>query len=204
MLLSISVSRQTTDSVPEPVARVADLMSTFGPMWCLCGGWAVDAWLGRQTRDHHDVDIAVFEDDLGAVFDHFAGHQLIAHDSVAPDSTELWDGRRLYPPVHIHARLEDGSNLDLYPNERAGLNWVLSDEPRIAMELRRCTEDSAWGLPTLSPDVILFYKATETRPQDETDFRALLPHLAEEQLSWLRESIALLHPDHPWLAQLRP
>ncbi len=38
-------------SIPEPVAEVADLMSTYRHMWCLCGGWAVDAWLGRQTRD---------------------------------------------------------------------------------------------------------------------------------------------------------
>ena len=46
--------------VPETLARVADLMSAFRPKWSLCGGWAADAWLGRQTRDHADIDIAVF------------------------------------------------------------------------------------------------------------------------------------------------
>ena len=45
---------------------------------------------------------------------------------------------------------------------------------------------------------------TGGRSQDEPDFLALLPNLTEEQRRWLRESIALLHLDHPWLPQLSP
>src|SRR3990172_43020 len=104
-LLSNSVSRQTTNHVPEPIARVADLMSTFGATWCLCGGWAVDAWLGRLSRDPVDVDIAVFQDDLSAFFDHMAGWQLVAHDTQVDGGTaEPWNGRPLVLPAHIHAR----------------------------------------------------------------------------------------------------
>src|SRR2546421_12177919 len=118
--------------VPAPVARPAGFMSTFPGIWCLCGGWAVDAWLGHQTREHHAVDIAVFQDDLAALLDHFAGWQLIAHDGVTPDSTEAWDGRRLYLPAHIHARPGDGSEIDVQVNESAGAGWVLSRETGIA------------------------------------------------------------------------
>src|SRR3989304_730045 len=188
--------------VPEPLARVADLMSTFRPKWSLCGGWAVDAWLGRQTRDHADVDIAVFQDDQHAIFDHLAGWQLIAHDNhVAPDSIESWDGRRLDLPAHIHARSHDGFNLEVLLNERSGRDWVFSREPRITMPLRRCAQQSAWGLPTVVPEVILFYKAKGLRPHDELDFLALLPHLTAKQCYWLWEAISLVHPGHPWLTQ---
>ncbi|MCH7836586.1 MAG: hypothetical protein IH864_06940, partial [Chloroflexi bacterium] len=70
---------------------------------------------------------------------------------------------------------------------------------------------SSWGLPTVVPEVILFYKATayfaveelkNRRPQDEPDFLALLPHLNEKQCKWLREAISLVHPGLPWLTQL--
>lgn len=211
--------------IPEPVARVADLMSTFRPMWSLCGGWAIDAWLGRQTRDHPDVDIAVFQDDQRALFDHLAGWQLIAHDpNVAGDTSEPWNGRRLDLPAHIHARPEDarrlpdrlqapaqqGFGLDIQLDERSGDDWIFRREPRIRLPLRNCVLPSSWRLPTVVPEVLIFYKATaygieemtDRRRQDDPDFLALLPHLAEEQRDWLREAISLIHRGHPWLPQL--
>jgi hypothetical protein len=206
-LLSFSVPNQ----VPEPLARVADLMSTFDGIWYVCGGWAVDAWLGRQTRDHDDVDIAVFQNDLNILRDHLAGWQLNAHDSLTPDSVEQWDGRPLRLPAHIHARL-GGSNLDIQVNERSGNDWLLSREPRIVLDLSRCAAKPAWGLPTLVPEVILFFKATAYfgieglwgRPHDAADFLGLLHVLSTKHRGWLRDAISLAQPGHPWLSQLSP
>lgn len=218
--LSTSVSHQPTNHVPEPVARIAALMSTFPSKWSLSGGWAVDAWLGRQTRDHADVDIAVFQDDLAALFGHLEGWDLIAHDpNVAGNTSERWNGRPLDLPGHIHARLPDASRavpdrlddpagagfgLDIQLAERSGGDWVFSHEPRLTAPLHRCVRQSGWGLPTLAPEVILFYKAKEPRSHDELDFLALLPRLAEKQGRWLREAIWLVRPDHPWLSRLSP
>jgi hypothetical protein len=205
-------------------------MSTFEPAWFLCGGWAVDSWLGQQTRDHGDLDITVFHDDQRALFDHLAGWHLIAHDPNVPGATtEAWDGRRLDLPAHIHARpggsgnLEalnqwvstpgsrslDGLDLEILLNERSGHDWVLSTDPPIALPLDRSSRQSPAGLPTLVAEILMFYKATaywglpgHPRPRDEADFRALLPHLAEDERSWLREAISLLVPEHPWLAHV--
>ncbi|MEX1255040.1 MAG: hypothetical protein WEE64_11945 [Dehalococcoidia bacterium] len=211
--MSTSVSHQPTTPVPEPVARVADIMSSYGPTWCLCGGWAVDAWLGRLTRDHGDVDFAIFQDDLSAFFDHMAGWHLIAHDPNVPDNTsEPWDGRSLDLPAHIHARsseagdrlsdrLDDpaqqGFELDIQINEHSGGDWIMSREPRITIPLRQCVRRSGWGLPTLAPEAVLLYKAQEPRRRDKLDFLALLPQLTDGQRDWLRSAISLL--DHPWL-----
>ncbi|MGB2695946.1 MAG: hypothetical protein WBD55_12290 [Dehalococcoidia bacterium] len=208
-------------------------MSRYQGTWSLCGGWAVDAWLGRQTRDHGDLDISVFVLDQRALFEHLPGWQLLAHDPIfdvdSPGSNaEWWDGRRpLHHTSHIHARppelrgpvpeggialAKDGFALEFQFNKRSGNEWVLSREPLITLPLRRCIRPSLWGVPTLAPEAVLFYKATAYfgieeqmtggRLQDEPDFLALLPHLIDEQRQWLRESIALLHPDHPWLSQL--
>ena len=208
--------------LPEPVARVAGFMSTFRPNWFLCGGWAIDAWLGRQTREHGDIDISVFHDDQRAIFDHLAGWQLIGHDpNVADDTGEPWNGRTLDLPAHIHARPGDagpvtletghapGFNLEVILNECSGGEWIFSREPSISLPLSQCAEEPAWGQPTALPQVLLFYKATayfgmtnmKPRPQDEADFLALLPLLSPDRRDWLRESILLVHPGHPWPSQ---
>jgi hypothetical protein len=190
-------------------------MSGFPAPWALCGGWAIDAWLGRQTRDHGDVDFLVF--DQRALFDYLGGWQLIAHDTeVDGDTAEPWNGRPLTLPAHIHGRLDrgeglpengialpqDGFVLDIQLNERSGGEWILSREPRISLPLEDSIRRSSWGVPTVVPEVLLFYKAGELRRRDKLDFLTILPNLAGEQREWLRSAISLV--GHPWLSQLSP
>lgn len=221
--MSTPVSQDPKNAVPEPVARIADVMSTYGRPWCLCGGWAVDAWLGRPTREHGDVDIAVFQDDHRALFEHLDGWQLVAHDpNVAGDTSESWDGRRIDIPGHIHGRFgneampdslvltaEQGFGLDVQICERSGDEWVLSQQPRITLALERGVLESAWGLPALAPEAILLYKSgalnvgddvSFLRRRDKLDFVALLPLLSTEQRDWLRRALSLA--GHPWLSKL--
>ena len=197
--------------VPAPVARIAQLMSTFPAEWALCGGWAVDSWLGAETRVHHDLDIAVFHDDQRAIFDHLAGWNLVA--DVADDSIDPWDGRHIDLPAHLHARHDDGFDLEVIIIERSGRDWVLCHDPRLTLPLDQCVQLSAWGLATAAPEMLLFYKANlpntwsnsqpkARRPHDELDFLALLPTLTEEQRHWLTSSISLMDSTHPWLSQL--
>jgi len=218
--------------IPEDVARIAELMSGYSLPWALCGGWAVDAWIGRLTRDHGDVDIAVFEDDQQALFELLAGWQMIPHEQTKEnEGADLWDGRPLMIPAHIHTRspelsgplperfsdsgarlisAEDGFWLDINLCERSDRDWVLAREPRVALPLERCIRQSAWGLPMVAPEVILFFKATlyvgtknHLRPRDEVDFTALLPLLSDEQRVWLREAVSRVYVgEHPWVERM--
>ena len=89
-----------SNPVPETVARVAETMSGYPAHWVLCGGWAVDAWLGGETREHGDIDITIFNDDARALYEHLAGWQLIAHDTQVPgNSSEAWTGRPKESPA---------------------------------------------------------------------------------------------------------
>jgi hypothetical protein len=198
--------------VPEPVSRVAELMSTFTPWWALCGGWAVDAWLGEQTRDHVDIDIATFADDQRAVFEQLAEWNLIAHDALVDQETrDPWDGRPLVLPAHVHARSDDDLELEVLINERSGDGWVLSAEPPIVVPISRTTRGSPWGLPTVVPEILLFYKGTayfddeemtKRRVHDDMDFGALLGRLVSTQRAWLLDAIKMRYPNHPWLERL--
>lgn len=200
--------------VPEHITRVTDLMSTFDRRWFLCGGWAADGWLGRQTRKHGDIDVTVFMDDQRAIFEHLDGWTMVAHDpNVADDTSEPWNGRPLDMPAHVHApadpliengfvRSKDGFNLEIVLNEQEDGDWVLNREPLISRPLAHSVGLSVWGLPIAVPEIIAFFKAQEMRRRDERDFRNLLPLITYEARQWLHGAIWQMKPDHPWLPRL--
>jgi hypothetical protein len=217
--LSNTVSSET----PEKLVRVAAIMSGFPSDWFLCGGWAVDAWLGRLTREHGDLDITIFGDAALTLREHLAGWQLIAHDEGADGggAGDEWTGRPLNLPAHFHCRepelrgplpedgvctTEAGWWLEIGVNPREHGEWVLREEPRVTVPLDHCFAKSPWGVPTALPEILLFFKGTAyegtrhyLRQRDHVDFERLFPHLTREQRSWLGDAISAVDPDHPWL-----
>ena len=179
-------------------------MAGLGHDWALCGGWAVDAWLGRQTREHVDVDLSVFDEDQLAIHAYLRdGWLLNGHDPHDDDSTHAWDGHRLELPAHIHARADE-FNLDIQLNRRDGSDWVVSGEPGLVLPVSAAVRTSPWGLPTLAPEAILFYKARgDIRAHDQADFDLLAPTLDRDRRAWLRDALAAVRPAHEWLGALQ-
>jgi hypothetical protein len=186
-------------------------MSGFGQGWALCGGWAIDSWLGRVTRDHADADVSILEAHQREVFDQFHDWRLVGHD---PDEghDEAWDGHWLSGPGHIHAKAADGFDLEVLLAEASGDEWVLNRNPTVSVPLNESARRSPWGLPTVVPEVLLFFKATaylgeeqydQRATTDEQDFIALSPLLAPGPRSWLYASITRVwEGEHPWLIGL--
>lgn len=224
-----------SNSVPEAVAGVAETMAAYPGRWVLCGGWAVDAWLDRETRDHGDIDVSVFLDESQILYEYLADWELVGHDAFTDDTNELWNGRLLTLPAHLHGRIarpgeeipregpllaDRGFGVEFVLNERtAGDEWVLyftppdgkaaTHEPVVTITFDRGVQESRFGVPTLAPEAVLFYKATAykdtrhyLRRRDHIDFERLVPRLNGEQRGWLSDAIARVEPDHPWLGVL--
>jgi hypothetical protein len=169
------------------------------------------------TREHHDVDVAVFHEDQRALFAHLRlnlpGARPVGHDDlVASDTDETWDGRTLSMPAHVHTRSPGGFEPEFHLNDRAGDSWVVRRDPPITMPLDAAVVPSAWGVPVVSPEVALYYKAVPPmwrgappdppRPHDDEDLRALAPLLRPRARGWLSNALSLARPDHPWRATL--
>jgi hypothetical protein len=221
----LSSSVFDTRDIPRDVARVVALMTKFPGQWALCGGWAVDAWLGKVSREHGDVDIAIFEDDQLALRDLLPGWQMVAHDdswdaktpiwpNVPIPPAELWMGRHVDVPGHFHVRSADNFDFEVNLNNRIGDQWRLNREPLVTLPIDNGIRISRWGVPTVSPELAAYYKLIPVRqpneplpamrPKDNADVEALLPLLLPGQRKWLFESVEKVEPDHAWLQRLKP
>ncbi len=110
---------------------------------------------------------------------------------------------RLDFPAHIHARRPDWPELDLNANESDAENWIVNREPLITVRIGDAIRESGWGLPTLTPELVLWHKGRgDTRERDHQDFRALLPQLDRRQRVWLGDALRVMNPSHPWLPEV--
>jgi hypothetical protein len=166
------------------------------------GGFAIDLFLGRETRRHEDVEIAVARDGLAELRERLAGFAF--HTVREGEVRALAPGEAPPPESHQNWVLDPVANawrLDVMVEPGDADTWVFRRDPAIRAPRREMIETSD-GIPYLLPHGVLLYKAKNTRAKDEADFAAAAPRLDAEACGWLRASLAKAHPEHRWLAQL--
>lgn len=184
-------------SPEEAAARLAGLEVP----WCVVGGWALDLWLGRQSRPHADLEIAIPRAAFGAVRTRLAGFAL--HVVGDGEVRALAPGAE--PPAHRHqtwVREGEAWRMDVMLEPGDAETWVYRRDESLSAPRAQMVGMSAAGVPYLRPHGGLLYKAAKPRPKDEADFALIAPLLEVEGRAWLRAAIARLHPGHTWLERL--
>jgi len=97
------------------VLEVARLMREFPRPWYIAGGWAIDIFLGRETREHDDIDVVVLRNDQAKLRTHLAAW---AFEKVVDGQRLPWpDGEWLDLPVHeVHATSETRARVEFLLN----------------------------------------------------------------------------------------
>jgi hypothetical protein len=180
--------------------QAAAQLSGVGIDWCVVGGWAIDLWLGRETRPHEDLEIEILRDDFPAIRERLSAFQL--HRVGDGEAHELGPGEIPEPPHYQNWVLdphEDAWRMDIMLQPGDARTWMFRRDPTLRAPRSRMI-GSRDGIRFLKPEGVLLYKAKARRPKDEADFRVCLPFLDEAARSWLGEALAHAHPDHAWIA----
>jgi hypothetical protein len=191
---------------PEDVLRLVEpLMADFGAPWAIAGGWALDLYLGRATREHADIELAIFRQDQSNLRQHLREWTF---DKVVEGRRQpWWEVEWLALPIHelhAHPQSDPSHSIEFLLNERTADDWIFRRNPAITLPLDRAIVHAQVGLPVLAPEIVLLFKAKSPAPKDEADFRFAYPALDHPRRRWLRAALKLCHPSHPWIEFLRP
>ena len=200
------------DALPEPLDLDLDAWDAWSPHeaarhlealtapWYVTAGWALDLFLGVQTREHPDLEIGVPEHRFAEVREVLSGFELVA---VGDGQAWALSEESLTTYRQTWVREPGGPwRVDVMREPWDGDTWVFRRDAMVRLHAASLISRTADGIPYLQPEVVLLFKAKVVRPKDEVDFAAVLPHLGSNRRSWLRDALTLVHPGHAWLESL--
>jgi hypothetical protein len=183
-------------------ASVAAVMEPVGVWWAVAGGWAIDLWLGEQTREHHDIEVIVRRCD-----------QEVVHAALSPEwelfaldppgsGWRPWSGRPIAAPAfQLQARSPFGE-FDLFTEAVDDTEWHFRRDHRIAASPTDVIVPTASGIPAVRPEIQLLYMAKSAEAKNEHDVEVTLPRLTPDAVRWLRDALLITAPGHRWLVRL--
>jgi GNAT superfamily N-acetyltransferase len=167
--------------------------------WAVAGGWAIDLHLGRQTREHEDLEIAIPRSDFPRYRPYLRGLDL--YEVGAGRIQPLAEGGA---PTYHQVWASDGAwRLDTFLEPGDAGTWISHRDERVRLPMARAVWLTAAGIPYLAPETVLFAKAKHARPKDEADLGHALPTLDPTARRWLLDALELAHPDHRWRDRIR-
>ena len=201
------------EPLPEPLDVDLDAWQTWSPSevadrlvgvsapWYVAAGWALDLFLGHQTREHDDLEIGVPAQGFAEVRE-----ALGRFDFVVVGDGRAWPLTEESLATHRQTWVREPGGpwrVDVMREPWDHDTWVFRRNPTIRLHAASLISRTAEGIPYVQPEVVLLFKAKEVRPKDEADFAAVLPHLDSGRRLWLRDALTLVHPGHAWLDSLR-
>jgi Aminoglycoside-2''-adenylyltransferase len=171
-----------TDASKRQLAHLKeahDLLKAAGiPHW-LAGGWAIDFLVGRVTRQHSDVDFAIWKDDWLRVEALLLAHDFAPRANKFPDET----GRLVHKGTHFEFYLlQKNTAGDIFVGGR-WTDWPFPDQ---CWSATGCLQ--GLHVPVMSPNNLLDGKrrwpdqehGSPLREKDQQDIDILRSYLARE------------------------
>ena len=188
-----------------PLESLADEMKDAPFEWYVSGGWALELFVGKVRRVHHDVDVIVPRRCQLDLQKHLTDR---GWKFVTPFEKRLepWPlHMRLELPRHqVHAHRGD-QFIDILLTDMEDV-WRYRREPLVLRSREKMSLVSTSGIPYLAPELVLLFKSKNTsnheRAKDQLDFETTFLQLEPERRAWLYWALMATDPNHVWIKQL--
>lgn len=209
------------------IRQANEMLQNHGFAYAFCGGWAIDLFIGRETRKHGDIDILVYWQQRDMIIQYM--------QSIGFQVYEMLGGGKVHHITDICHQIKSKRNICCFTQDCELVRLSATDEADIygmhfehtgltklnfieflfndkddtdLLYARRHTVKEALddailyrgSLPYLSPEMCLLYKSTDTEREGyQSDFENAMASMSQRQKRWLEDALAVLYPDgHKW------
>ncbi|MBU5442202.1 hypothetical protein [Paenibacillus sp. MSJ-34] len=193
--------------LPISVTEIHEIFSNIPVTWCIAGGWALDLFLGHQTRKHADIDVVLLREEQRTAFDYLCKDWQLY--KARNGTLELWEeGELLTETKDIWVSKDRNSPwaFQIMLIETIQGSWVYGREKSVHRPLADIIASTQEGIPYLKPEIQLLYKGggAEIRDKDHGDFQTVFPHLTSQAKEWLKASLQRQFPHrHEWVDDIK-
>ncbi|MNJ53887.1 hypothetical protein D3C77_493030 [compost metagenome] len=177
-------------------------MKNYERPWFVAGGWTIDLLVNEVTRDHKDMDICIFREDVEYALRYFQNweiHVAIPGEHRLEKVNELRDVERPRYCLHLFKGREF---VELLLTDRMEEHVVFRKNERIIMEMKDFVMKKD-EIPFVNPAWQLLFKSLSTRQEDEHDFEIYRDKVSDKKSKrWLLESMKIVKGNKRWIEEL--
>ena len=196
--------------------------------YAVCGGFAIDLFLGYESRKHGDIDILAYWKDRNAIIEYMQskGYEVFEMlgggkcHRITDINNQMYQKRNIFCSkdncelVQLwETSEEDILFIDFKHIGQTNLNYVeflfndKSDTDFLYArnhDVRRTLDKAvlfADDMPYLAPEICLLYKSTDiTREGYQHDYEKAFEKMSDDQRDWLNRALNIMFPDgHRWI-----
>ncbi|WP_167954790.1 nucleotidyltransferase domain-containing protein [Anaerosporobacter faecicola] len=210
------------------VQEVVELLEEQEFEYAVCGGQAIDLFLGYESRKHGDIDILAYWKDRNNIITYMNSRGFQVYEMLGGGyAHKITDIKEQYlVKRNIFCCTDDCELVHLMPTEKKDIygiefdhvgetklnfveflfndkeegNFLYARNKEIKRELGKAI---LWDkkVPYLAPEMLLLYKSTDpNREGYQQDYDLAYGKMDQEQKAWLNNALTILYPQgHIWL-----
>ena len=176
----------------ETCMKVKTIMDKYGYPWFITGGWAIDLFLNKETREHKDIEIGIYRKNQMQLYRHFGKQKKYYIDNtshIGKKEKREWNKEYLRLPIYEVYVEYDGIEIKVVLNEKDEDNWIYRLNEKIKLNEEKAILNNEEEIPYLCPEIVLLHKSKDMRDKDIADISNANEKMDESQKKWLMDSI---------------
>lgn len=197
--------------------------------YAICGGSAIDIFVGYKTRPHKDLDVAVFYHDRDKIIQYMLNDHWTIYEPCGGEllhkinnieeqlriKSNIWCLKQDNPHYMFIEKEKnmftvsfDGSEqtkldfIEYLFNKHDDTHFLYARNNNVKRELKRAIMKTK-GINYLAPELVLLYKSTSMNNENQHDFKHTLPKMNENQRIWLKNALQFMYPNgHEWIEKI--